>query len=248
MAHEREREAFADFVNSFPKLSTLLIDTYDTVKGAENAAAVALELKQAGVELLGVRLDSGDLADLSKRVRKSLDAHGLAQTSIFASGNLDEYAIAEIVRGKAPIDAFGVGTAMVVSADAPSLDMTYKLVEYKGRPRVKTSRNKMSLPGRKQVFRAWSRAGVPYLDLIGLVEESPATVAREFKPAADRITELLVPRVQDGSADRTHPDPGAVARVVPRRLRQTRPAPQGPGAPRDLQGALHGRAQRDAGE
>lgn len=199
MAHEREREAFADFLNSFPKLSTLLIDTYDTVKGAENAAAVALELKQAGVELLGVRLDSGDLADLSKRVRKSLDAHGLAQTSIFASGNLDEYAIAEIVRGKAPIDAFGVGSAMVVSADAPSLDMTYKLVEYKGRPRVKTSRNKLSLPGRKQVFRAWSRAGMPYLDLIGLVEESPATVAREFKPAADRITELLVPRVADGA-------------------------------------------------
>ncbi|HEV3111316.1 MAG TPA: nicotinate phosphoribosyltransferase [Candidatus Binataceae bacterium] len=205
MAHERERDAFADFVKSFPTLSTLLIDTYDTVKGAENAAAVALELKQAGVELLGVRLDSGDLADLSKRVRKSLDGHGLAQTSIFASGNLDEYAIAEIVRGKAPIDAFGVGTAMVVSADAPSLDMTYKLVEYKGRPRVKTSRNKMSLPGRKQVFRAWSRAGVSYLDLVGLVEESPATVAREFKPSADRITELLVARVQAGT--RIEPTP-----------------------------------------
>jgi nicotinate phosphoribosyltransferase len=199
MAHDRERDAFTDFVKSFPKLSMLLVDTYDTVKGAENAAQVALELKQAGVELAGVRLDSGDLGDLSKRVRKVLDARGLAQTSIFASGNLDENAIAELVRGKAPIDAFGVGSAMVVSADAPSLDMVYKLVEYKGQPRVKTSRNKLTLPGRKQVFRGWSRAGMAYLDLIGLVEESPTTVAREFKPAADKITELLVPRMRDGT-------------------------------------------------
>jgi nicotinate phosphoribosyltransferase len=205
MAHDRERDAFAHFVESFPKLSTLLIDTYDTVKGAENAAAVALELKQAGVELAGVRLDSGDLADLSKRVRKTLDARGLTQTSIFASGNLDEYRIAELVRGKAPIDAFGVGTAMVVSSDAPSLDMIYKLVEYKGQPRVKTSRDKVTLPGRKQVFRAWSRAGTAYFDLIGLVEESATTVAREFKPTADRITELLVPRMRDGS--RIEPSP-----------------------------------------
>jgi nicotinate phosphoribosyltransferase len=198
MAHERERDAFTNFVKSFPKLSTLLIDTYDTVKGAENAAQVALELKPTGVELLGVRLDSGDLADLSKRVRKALDGHDLTQTSIFASSNLDEYAIAELVRGKAPIDAFGVGTAMVVSADAPSLDMTYKLVDYAGKPRVKTSRNKLTLPGRKQVFRAWSRAGAPYLDLIGVIEESTATVAREFKPTPDRITELLNLVVQDG--------------------------------------------------
>jgi nicotinate phosphoribosyltransferase len=205
MAHERERDAFADFVQSFPKLSTLLIDTYDTVKGADNAAQVALELKQSGVELQGVRLDSGDLADLSKRVRKVLDVRGLAQTSIFASGNLDEYAIAELVRAKAPIDAFGVGTAMVVSSDAPSLDMTYKLVEYEGRPRVKTSRHKITLPGRKQVFRAWSRAGMPYLDLIGLVEESSSTVAREFKPTPDKITELMTPRVRDGR--RIEPNP-----------------------------------------
>ncbi len=205
MAHDRERDAFADFVRSFPKLSTLLVDTYDTLKGTENAAQVALELKPSGAELIGVRLDSGDLGDLSKRARKTLDARGLGQTSIFASGNLDEYAIAELVRGKAPIDAFGVGTAMVTSADAPSLDLTYKLVEYKGRPRVKTSRNKLTLPGRKQVFRAWSRAGAPYRDLIGLVEESPATVAREFKPTPDRVTELLVARMRGGA--RIEPNP-----------------------------------------
>ncbi|MGO9062872.1 MAG: nicotinate phosphoribosyltransferase [Candidatus Binataceae bacterium] len=198
MAHDRERDAFSNFVRSFPKLSTLLVDTYDTVKGVENAAQVALELKPTGVDLLGVRLDSGDLADLSKRVRKALDGHGLTQTSIFASSDLDEYVIAELVRNKAPIDAFGVGTAMVVSADAPALDMTYKLVEYAGKPRVKTSRNKLSLPGRKQVFRAWSRAGTPYLDLIGAIEESTATVAREFKPTPDQITELLRLAVQDG--------------------------------------------------
>ena len=145
-----------------------------------------------------MRLDSGDLADLSRRVRKALDGHGLTQTSIFASSNLDEYVIAELVRGKTPIDAFGVGTAMVTSADAPSLDMTYKLVEYAATPRVKTARHKLTLPGRKQAFRAWSRAGAPYLDLIGLIEESIATVTREFKPTPDRITELLKLAVQDG--------------------------------------------------
>jgi nicotinate phosphoribosyltransferase len=198
MAHEHERDAFADFVASFPKLSTLLVDTYDTVKGTENAARVALEMKEKGVELLGVRLDSGDLGDLSKRARKILDGHGLTHTSIFASSNLDEYAIAELVRAKAPIDAFGVGTAMVVSSDAPSLDMTYKLVEYAGKPRVKTSRNKLTLPGRKQVFRAWSRAGAPYMDLIGLIEESTATVAREFKPTPNQMVELLKLQCQDG--------------------------------------------------
>jgi nicotinate phosphoribosyltransferase len=198
MAHDRERDAFTDFVKSFPKLSTLLVDTYDTLKGTGNAARVALELKQSGVELIGVRLDSGDLGDLSKRARKLLDGHGLTQTSIFASSNLDEYAIAELIRGKAPIDAFGVGTAMVVSNDAPSLDMTYKLAEYKGKPRVKTSHNKLTLPGRKQVFRAWSRTGSFYRDLIGLIEETPGTVTREFRPTADHITELLKLGFQDG--------------------------------------------------
>jgi nicotinate phosphoribosyltransferase len=191
MAHERERESFEHFVKLFPKLSTLLVDTYDTVRGVENAAVVALELKKAGHHLQAVRLDSGDLLDLSIRARRILDQNGLQDVTIFASGNLDEYRIAELVEAGAPIDAFGVGTALVVSADAPSLDVAYKLTEYNGQPRIKTSQSKLSLPGRKQVFRAINPDGSFYADLIGLADEDNAMVAREFNPAFRVSASLL---------------------------------------------------------
>lgn len=191
MAHDRERESFEHFVKLFPKLSTLLVDTYDTVRGVENAAAVALELKKAGHRLQAVRLDSGDLLDLSLRARRILDENGLQDVTIFASGNLDEYRIAELVEAGAPIDAFGVGTAMVVSADAPALDVAYKLTEYSGKPRIKTSQSKLSLPGRKQVFRAINADGSFYADLIGLADEDGAMAAQEFNPAFRVATSLL---------------------------------------------------------
>jgi nicotinate phosphoribosyltransferase len=198
MAHEQEREAFESYVKVFPRLSTLLVDTYDTLRGVENAAAVALQLRQAGMKLQGIRLDSGDLLELSRRARRILDQQGLADVPIFASGNLDEYRIAELVRGGAPIDAFGVGTAMVVSADAPALDVAYKLVEYRGEPRLKTSTEKLTLPGRKQVFRALDDAGGFYADLIGLFEESPASVTREFRPAPASVKPMLERVFADG--------------------------------------------------
>ena len=154
MAHEREREAFNDFVSSFPTLSTLLVDTYDTVRGVENAAAVAAQVREAGVKIQGVRLDSGDLQELSRKTRRILDQAGFGAIAIVASGNLDEYKIADLVDGGAPIDAFGVGTALAVSDDAPAADFTYKLVEYKDHARLKTSAGKISTPGRKQLFRA----------------------------------------------------------------------------------------------
>jgi len=191
MAHDRERESFEHFVKLFPTLSTLLVDTYDTVRGVENAAAVALELKKAGHRLQAVRLDSGDLLDLSIRARRVLDQNGLQDVTIFASGNLDEYRIGELVDAGAPIDAFGVGTAMVVSADAPALDVAYKLTEYNVKPRIKTSEGKLSLPGRKQVFRAINADGSFYADLIGLAAEDSAMVAQEFNPAFKVATSLL---------------------------------------------------------
>jgi nicotinate phosphoribosyltransferase len=191
MAHDREREAFEHFAQLFPKLSTLLVDTYDTIRGVENAVLIARQLKQQGHRLQAVRLDSGDLADLSIKARRILDQNGLQDVAIFASGNLNEYRIDELIRAGAPIDAFGVGTDMVVSADAPSLDIAYKLSEYRGTPRVKTSLNKVNLPGRKQVFRARNAGNGFYADLIGLADEGTTTIAREFKPAPDKVETLL---------------------------------------------------------
>jgi nicotinate phosphoribosyltransferase len=191
MVHESEREAFDHFVQLFPKLSTLLADTYDTLRGVENAAKVATELKQNGVKLQAVRLDSGDLRELSVKSRRILDRAGLNDVAIFASGNLDEYRVQELLRSGAPIDAFGVGTEMVVSADAPALDVAYKLTEYNGVPRLKTSQDKMTLPGRKQVFRALNANGGSFGDLIGLADEGITTVTHEFKPAPAEVATLI---------------------------------------------------------
>jgi nicotinate phosphoribosyltransferase len=198
MAHEREREAFDSYVKVFPRLSTLLVDTYDTMRGVENAATVALELRDKGVKLQGIRLDSGDLLELSKRARRLLDRRGLSDVPIFASGNLDEYRIAELVKAGAPIDAFGVGTAMAVSADAPALDVAYKLVEYRGEPRLKTSSEKVTLPGRKQVFRARNSAGNFQADVVGLFEESPDNVEHEFRPTPASVHPMLERVFADG--------------------------------------------------
>ena len=198
MAHEREREAFAHFAATFPRLSTLLVDTYDTVEGVKGAVAVALDLKAKGFQLVGIRLDSGDLLDLSRRSRRILDDAGLREVAIFASGGLNETKIEALLKAGAPIDAFGVGTDLAVSADASTLDMIYKLVEYKGIPRLKTSAGKLSLPGRKQVFRALNDKGAPYADIIGLCEESADTITREFKPAPAKVATLLTSHLKDG--------------------------------------------------
>jgi nicotinate phosphoribosyltransferase len=191
MAHARERESFEHFMQLFPQRSTLLVDTYDTVRGVENAAEVALQLKRQGFKLQAVRLDSGDLADLSIKARRILDRNGLHDVAIFASGNLDEYRIDALIRAGAPIDEFGVGTAMVVSADAPALDVAYKLTEYDGMPRIKTSQHKLSLPGRKQVFRAMNASRDFYADLIGLADEDATAVAREFGREPATVETLL---------------------------------------------------------
>ncbi len=152
-----ELEAFRAFAETFPSGTTLLIDTYDDARGAQYAASVARELARRGHRLGGVRLDSGDLITTSRTVRRILDVQKLRDVTIFASGNLTEYRIQEIVRRRAPIDAFGVGTELSVSADAPSLDIVYKLSEVVSggtrTPTLKLSAGKQTYPGRKQVFR-----------------------------------------------------------------------------------------------
>jgi nicotinate phosphoribosyltransferase len=166
-AFPSEDEAFRAFAKDYPDRCTFLVDTYDTLDGVRRAIAVVRDLGLT--EGLGVRLDSGDLAELSRETRELLDAAGLKRVRIFASGGLDEFQIEALVASGAPIDAFGVGTLMGVSADAPYLDTVYKLVQYGGRPVVKLSVGKATAPGPKQVFRGPSLEG----DVIGLRDQEP---------------------------------------------------------------------------
>ncbi|HZQ99526.1 MAG TPA: nicotinate phosphoribosyltransferase [Chloroflexota bacterium] len=181
-----EAESFRAFVRAYPDGTTLLVDTYDTVRGIERAAAVGRELAAAGHRLGGVRLDSGDLGADSAEARRILDAAGLTDATIFVSGNLDEHTIAALLAAGAPIDGFGVGTRMGVSADAPYLDMAYKLVAYDGRPTLKTSAGKATWPGPKQVWRRRDARGPA--DLVALAAE----------PGPAEAEPLLLPAMADG--------------------------------------------------
>jgi nicotinate phosphoribosyltransferase len=198
MVHESEREGYINFARTFPHLSTLLVDTYDTLRGVENAAAVAHELARDGIRIQAIRLDSGDLLDLSRRARRILDERGLQGVAIFASGNLDEHKIDALLRAGAPIDGFGVGSAMVTSNDLPALDAVYKLVEYRGQPRLKCSTDKATSPGSKQIFRALDGSGRFLGDLLGLSEESVHGVVQSFKPTPARVEPLLATQMREG--------------------------------------------------
>ncbi len=150
-AHTDEATAFRKFVECFPQ-TTLLVDTYDTLRGVQRVVELQQQLGEE-FQVQAIRLDSGDLMELARQSRQLLDDAGLNRVRIFASGGLDEYQLAKFAAAKVPIDAYGVGTALAVSDDAPWLDLAYKLVEYQGTPRTKLSSRKVIYPGRKQVFR-----------------------------------------------------------------------------------------------
>lgn len=176
MCFEKEIDSLRSYARSFPDKSILLVDTYDTRKGIAAAIKVGQELKKQGYRLLGIRLDSGNLALLSRMARKMFDQAGLRQARIFASGNLDEYKIKELLRKGAIIDSFGVGTKMGVSDDAPFLDIIYKISEVtdgKGNflPTMKLSKNKTTFPGRKQVYRRKDAKGRFSGDVLALEKE-----------------------------------------------------------------------------
>ena len=168
MAYEDEYESYEDFHKVFPDNTILLIDTYDTIKGAKLAAKIGKKLK-------GVRLDSGNITLLSKRVRKILDDAGLGHVKITASGDLNEYKISQMLDKGSCIDSFGVGTEMVTSKDIPALGGVYKLVEQEkeGRsiPKMKFSKDKSTYPAKKQVYRFLDNKGMLKKDIIGLVDE-----------------------------------------------------------------------------
>jgi nicotinate phosphoribosyltransferase len=174
-----EADAFRAFAEDFPDRTTFLVDTYDTPNGVRTAIDVIRELD---LREGAIRIDSGDLDAESRRARSILDEAGMPHVRIFASGGLDELDVDRLVTAGAPIDAFGVGTRVGVSADAPYLDSVYKLVEFDGRPTLKLSSAKATEPGRKQVFRG------PEGDVIGLREERPP----------DRSEPMLVPVMLEG--------------------------------------------------
>jgi nicotinate phosphoribosyltransferase len=172
MAHDDERSAFEQFARSQPEDIVLLIDTYDTEAAAEKVVELASALARQGHSIKAVRLDSGDLVTLSKRVRTILDRGDLPSTGIFASGDLDEFEIARLLTSGSPIDGFGVGTRMITAVDAPYLNCAYKLQEYAGRPRRKYSEGKQTWPGCKQVFRHYRADGSLHHDLLTLEDDA----------------------------------------------------------------------------
>lgn len=175
-AFDSERDAFEHFALANPGNVVLLIDTYDTEAGAHKVVELAPILCAAGIEIKGVRLDSGDLAEHARAVRMILDDGGLPEVTIFASGNIDEYVLEDLKTQRAPIDGYGIGTHLDTSADAPYLDCAYKLQEYAGLPRRKRSEGKATWPGRKQVFRRFDDNGLMLGDTVAETSERPEGV------------------------------------------------------------------------
>jgi nicotinate phosphoribosyltransferase len=171
-AFDSERAAFETFARARPNNLTLLLDTYDTERAAERVVALAPNLAMQGIIVRAVRLDSGDLLVLSKGVRRILDAGGLKDVTIFASGGLDEDSIAELLEAGAPIDGFGIGTSLATSSDVPALDCAYKLQEYAGLARRKRSTGKATWPGRKQIWRRYGADGRMCGDTLSLDSDS----------------------------------------------------------------------------
>jgi len=174
-AFEDEEKAFEAFAKTFPSRTTILVDTYDTIEGTKKAIKIAKDLEKKGYKLSAIRIDSGDLIQLSKECRKLLDDAGLNYVKIMVSGDLDEYKIKELIENGAKVDSFGVGTRMSTSSDAPFVDIVYKLVEIQKNgekiPIVKLSPQKVTLPLRKQVYRKINENGIFEKDVVAEEDE-----------------------------------------------------------------------------
>ena len=202
-AHACEEEAFAHFAAAQPDNVVLLLDTYDTEAAANKLVAMHPRLRERGIQIKGVRIDSGDLGEHARRVRRILDAGGLTQVTIMGSGDLDEYRLRELLAAEVPIDGFGIGTRLDASTDAPTLDLVYKLQEYAQQPRRKRSEGKATWPGRKQIYRQCTAEGELAGDCLGL-ENSP----RPGEPLLVKVMEnghrLAAPESLTTIRDRVH--------------------------------------------
>lgn len=194
MSFDDEDEAFRAFLKVFPKTATVLVDTYDTIEAVKRLA------RNFGPAIPAVRLDSGDLLELSKRVREILDEAGMRETKIFASSDLNEQRIQELIARGAQVDSFGVGTELATSSDSPALAGVYKLVglveDGRMRGRIKLSQDKATYPGPKQVWRLTDGAGRYAQDVVTLNDEQP----EDFAPAQSGSWRPLLERVMEGGA------------------------------------------------
>ena len=172
--HADEMAAFENFARARPEGVILLIDTYDTEAGARKVVALAPKLKADGIAIRGVRIDSGDLAAMARKVRRILDDGGLRDVIILVSGGVDEDVLAVMMKSGAPIDGFGIGVSLATSIDAPAFDCAYKLQEYAGQPKRKLSEGKVTWPGRKQVWRSYDTDGRMRGDILSLASDTPA--------------------------------------------------------------------------
>ena len=172
--HDNEMTAFENFARARPDGVVLLIDTYDTEAGARKVVQLAPKLKADGIAIRGVRIDSGDLASMARKVRDILDAGGLKDVIILVSGGINEDVLQTMMAARTPIDGFGIGVNLDASIDAPSLDCAYKLQDYAGKPRRKLSEGKATWPGRKQVWRSYGADRRMRGDILSLENDSQA--------------------------------------------------------------------------
>ncbi|MDT8879635.1 nicotinate phosphoribosyltransferase [Halomonas saccharevitans] len=196
LAHDSEREAFRAFARHYPR-TTLLVDTHDTLEGVQKV--IELMGEEPALAVKAIRLDSGDLAELARGARRLLDAAGHDEVQIVASSGLDEVQIEALLEAGAPIDAFGVGTQMGVSADAPVIDLSYKLVAYAGEPRIKHSPGKINLPCPKQLYRRRDEQGHYLGDMIALRDEPVAAGEPLLRPLvkAGRLVDAEMTRADE---------------------------------------------------
>ena len=229
-SQQDELTAFRKFADAEPENCTLLVDTYNTLKsGIPNAIIVAKEMKQKGHQLKAVRLDSGDLAYLSKKARKMLDDVGLQNVLISVSNQLDEYLIKSLLEQKAPIDSFGVGTSLATGQPDAALDGVYKLSEINGEPKLKLSENitKVTLPGIKQVYRFIDDANCFAADAIGLEKDPvpskmihPYDIEKSMPLNTKNATPLLKGVMKNGKSLLKNDEPENVAGFVQKRMQQ----------------------------
>jgi nicotinate phosphoribosyltransferase len=221
MRFENEADAFLTYARDFPGRAIFLIDTYDTERGARTVVDLAGKLEPEGLLPRAVRLDSGDINTLSRSVRAILDDGGLTRVQIFASGDLDEYRIEKLMSAGAPIDAFGVGTQLGTSGDAPHVAVVYKLVEDASGPKVKLSEDKVTLPGRKQVFRNAVGDGELRGDVLALESEQIADAHPMLQPVMRDGRRLAASEPLATVRDRCR----ASVAALPARLRALEPEP-----------------------